>query len=104
MANMKNRNLKVSAMSGYQYQAVPAIRLSGKWLNAAGFNIGDFVSVKCENGRLIIEPDVKRAELVKAEQAFMDREMKALQKRFEAEKEMIHAQFVAEREVEYGSV
>ncbi len=34
----------------------------------------------------------------------MDREMKALQKRFEAEKEKIHAQFVAEREVGYGSV
>lgn len=60
MAIMKNRNLKVIAQGGYQYQAVPAIRLSGKWLNAAGFNIGDFISVKCEEGRLIIEPDAEQ--------------------------------------------
>ena len=69
MAIMKNRNLKVIAQSGYRYQAVPTIRLSGKWLNAAGFNIGDFISVKCEDGRRIIEPDVERAKLVEAEKA-----------------------------------
>ena len=102
MAIMKNRNLKVIAQSGYQYHAVPAIRLSGKWLGAAGFNIGDFISVKCEDGRLIIEPDAERAKMVEAEKAFMDRELKNLQKRFEAEKVKLHAQFVAESTAGYG--
>lgn len=32
----------------------------------------------------------------------MERELKALQKRFEAEKEQIHAQFVAEQKAGYG--
>lgn len=81
MANMKNRNLKVIAQSGYQYQSVPAIRLCGKWLQSVGFNIGDFISVRCEDGRLIIEPDVERARMEEAEKAFMDRELKSLQKR-----------------------
>lgn len=102
MANMKNRNLKVIAQRGYQYQSVPAIRLCGKWLQSVGFNIGDFISVRCEDGRLIIEPDVERARMEEAKKAFMDREFKSLQKRFEAEKEKIHAQFVAERAAGYG--
>jgi antitoxin component of MazEF toxin-antitoxin module len=102
MANMKNRNLKVIAQSGYQYQSVPAIRLCGKWLQSVGFNIGDFISVRCEDGKLIIEPDVERARMEEAEKAFMDRELKSLQKRLEAEKEKLHAQFVAERSAEYG--
>ena len=105
MAIMKNRrSMKVVAQSGYKYRETPTITLKGQWLKDLGFEIGDYVSVSCENGKLVITPDVERAELVKAEQAFMDREMKALQKRFEAEKEKIHAQFVAEREVGYGSV
>ena len=34
----------------------------------------------------------------------MDREMASLNKRFQKEKERLHAQFVAERSAEYGAV
>ena len=38
-----------------------------------------------------------------AEAEFMEKEMKALQKRYEAEKVKIRAQMVAERSAEYAS-
>lgn len=100
---MKNkRNLKVVSQSGYRYAPTPTITLKGKWLSEIGFQIGDYVSITCEDGRIVITPDTERAALAKAEQEFMDREMKDLQKRFEKEKERIHAQFVAENSVSYG--
>ena len=102
MTKKNKRSMKVVAQSGYKYRETPAITLKGLWLKELGFEIGDYVSVSCENGRLVITPDAEKAKLVEAEKAFMDKEMKALQKRFEAEKELIHAQFVAEREVGYG--
>lgn len=44
MKEIKNRRLKVYGQSnGYNYQDVPTIVLKGKWLEAAGFNIGDSV-------------------------------------------------------------
>ena len=100
---MKNRNLKVVAQSGYKYRETPTITLKGFWLSEAGFQIGDYISVKCENGKLIIEPDVERAKVIEAEKAFMNREMKNLQKKFEVEKEKLHMQFVAEQEARYGT-
>ncbi len=66
------------------------------------FDIGGYVSVSCENGRLVITPDTERAALKEAEAAFMERETKLLQKRFEVEKERLRAQFVAERQAQYG--
>ncbi len=104
MTKKNRRSMKVVAQSGYKYRETPTIMLKGQWLKELGFEIGDYVSVSCEDGRLVITPDVEKAKLVEAEKAFMDREMKALQERFETEKEKIHAQFVAEREVGYGSV
>ena len=50
----------------------------------------------------MITQDTERAALEKAESEFMEREMKSLQKRFEAEKEKLHLQFVAERTAGYG--
>ena len=41
MAKKNERELKVCAQSGYNYKSVPAIRLMGQWLEAAGFHIGD---------------------------------------------------------------
>ena len=82
---MKNRNLKVVAQSGYKYRETPTITLKGLWLSEAGFQIGDYISIKCENGKLIIEPDVERAKVI------------------EAEKEKLHMQFVAEQEARYGA-
>ena len=70
--------------------------LKGLWLKEAGFDIGDYISVTCEDGKIIITQDVERAAEKAAEAEFMEREMKALQKRYEAEKVKIRAQMVAE--------
>ena len=81
MAKKNERELKVYAQSGYNYKLVPAIRLMGQWLEAAGFHIGDPVLVKCENGKLIISLDTARAELIEAEKAFMEKETRRLHER-----------------------
>ncbi len=98
----KSRTVKIYGMSGYKYRQTPTIMLKGQWLKELGFEIGDYVNVSCEDGKLIITPDVEKAQLAKAEAEFMEREMKALKKRFEAEKKNLHLQFVAEQGMEYG--
>ena len=98
----KNRSVKVYGMSGYKYQTTPTIMLKGNWLKELGFDIGDYISISCENGKLVITPDTERAELAKAEAEFMERETKALQKKFQKEKERLHLQFVAEQQAKYG--
>ena len=98
----KNRSLKVLSQSGYKYRETPTIQLKGQWLKELGFDIGDYITISCENGRLIITPDAERAAIKEAEAAFMEREMKVLNKKFALEKERLHAQFVAERETQYG--
>ena len=40
--------------------------------------------------------------MAKAEAEFMERETKALQKKFQKEKERLHLQFVAEQQAKYG--
>ena len=99
--NKERRNIKVYGMSGYNYKATPTIMLKGQWLKELGFDIGEYVSVSCENGRLVITPDAERAAIKEAEAAFMERETKILQKKFEAEKEKLHLQFVAESNANY---
>ena len=99
---MTKRSMKVYGMSGYKYQQVPTVMLKGKWLEQLGFAIGDFVSVSCENGKIIITPDAEKAAMEEAEAAFMEKELVSLKKRFDAEKDKIHAQFVAEQEARYG--
>lgn len=54
MAYKKYRKMKVYEASGYQYKQTPSIVLKGKWLSELGFDIGEQIEVKCENGRLII--------------------------------------------------
>ncbi len=92
----KKRSVKVYGQSGYKYRETPTIMLKGVWLKEAGFDIGDYISVNCEDGKIIITQDVKRATVKAAEEEFMEREMKALQKRYEAEEVKIRAQMVAE--------
>ena len=104
MANKNTRTVKIYGMSGYKYHATPTIMLKGKWLEELGFEIGDYITVSCEDGKLIITPDAERAALAKAEQEFMERELASLNKRFQKEKERLHAQFVAEKNAEYGAV
>lgn len=41
MDEKRTRKLKVYAQSGYNYKDTPTIILKGKWLEKAGFNIGD---------------------------------------------------------------
>ena len=102
MAEMKTRNLKVYEQSGYRYKATPAIMLKGQWLKKAGFEIGDYITVTVEDGKLIITSDAERAAIAEAETKFMEQELKKLQKQFEADKARIHAQFVAESSGAYG--
>lgn len=92
----KKRSIKVYGQSGYKYQETPTIMLKGMWLKELVFDIGDYISVTCEDGRLVITPDAERAAVKAAEAEYMEREMKALQKRYEAEKVKIRAQMVAE--------
>lgn len=77
------------------------LRVSGLWLEELGFKTGDFVRIKCEDGRLIISLNEEKAREKAEEKAFMEEEMKKLQKRFQKEKEEIHARYVAERKVGY---
>lgn len=102
MAKKNVRELKVCAQSGYNYKSVPAIWLMGQWLEEAGFHIGDLVSVRCEDGKLIIALDTARAELIEAEKAFMEKETRRLHERFMKEKKELRAQFVAEQQAEYA--
>lgn len=92
------RNLTVAEMSGYHYKPTPTIRISGQWLKSIGFNIGDKVLVKCENGKLIITPDVAGMNLAEEEKSFMERETKKLHERFLQE----HQMCVAEPDARYG--
>ena len=92
----KKRSVKVYGQSGHKYRETPTIMLKGLWLKEAGFDIGDYISVTCEDGKIIITQDAERAAVKAVEAEFMEREMKALQKRYEAEKVKIRAQMVAE--------
>ena len=78
----KNRSIKVISQSGSSYKATPTLTLKGQWLKELGFDIGDYVSISCENGKLVITPDAERAAMAEAETAFMEREMASLKKKF----------------------
>lgn len=101
MKNQKNRSMKVYSQNGRNYKATPTIILKGQWLEEMGFVIGDYISVSCENGKLVITPDTERAELEQMKADFMEKETKKLQKRFQREKEALYAQFVAEKKAQY---
>ena len=97
------RELKVSSFSGYGYKTAPMLRIQGLWLEELGFNVGEPILVKCEDGKLIITVDQDRAIAKEKEQAYLDAEMKKLQKKFEAEKKKVYQQVVAERKEAYGA-
>ena len=42
--------------AGYGRKATPQLRIQGLWLQTLGFEIGDTVQVKCEDGKLVITP------------------------------------------------
>lgn len=82
-------------------KSVPMLRVSGMWLEELGFKTGDFVRIKCEDGQLIISLNEEKAQQAAEEKAFMEEETRKLQKRFQKEKDEIHARFVAERKERY---
>lgn len=45
----RKRNIKIYGQSGYKYKKTPTIMLK-----KAGVDIGDYISVTCEDGKLII--------------------------------------------------
>ena len=42
--------------------APPQILLQGRWLELAGFNTGDKITVDCQQGRLVITKDDPKAD------------------------------------------
>ena len=54
MQSKKERNMKVYDICNANYEAVPMIRMTGKWLQAYGFEPGTPIKVECKKGKLII--------------------------------------------------
>lgn len=52
----KKRSIKVYGQSGYKYRETPTIMLK-----EAGFDVGDYISVTCEDGKIVIAQDAERA-------------------------------------------
>lgn len=100
-AKKEYRELTVSEATNYGRKTAPMLRIQGLWFQELGFNIGDPVLVKCEDGKLIIMRDTAREELIEAEKAFMEEETKKLQKKFLKEKKELKARFVTERQANY---
>jgi len=93
MAIKKIRNMKVYEQSGYNYKPTPVITLKGQWLKAAGFDVGDPVQVKCEEGKLVIVPDKERAKMLEEEQAYIEEETKKFYERLLAERKARYGTF-----------
>ena len=66
----KKRSVKVYGQSGYKYRETPTLMLKGLWLKEASCDIGDYISVTCEDGKIIIAQDAERAALKAAEVGF----------------------------------
>lgn len=97
----KRRSIKVYGQSGYKYQETPTIMLKGMWLKELGFEIGDYISIVCEDGKLIITLDTERAEREKAEAEIMENESKAMRKKVKEKRRQLLEQRVAESQIEY---
>ncbi len=54
---MEERKLRVYNGRCAFKEAPPQILLQGKWLERAGFNAGDKITVDCQKGRLVITKD-----------------------------------------------
>ena len=59
----KKRSIKVYGQSGYKYRETPTIMLKGMWLKEAGFDVGDYISVTCEDDKIVIAKDTERAAI-----------------------------------------
>ena len=59
----KKRSIKVYGQSGYKYREIPTIMPKGMWLKKAGFDVGDYISVTCEDDKIVIAKDTERAAI-----------------------------------------
>jgi hypothetical protein len=57
---MGKRRYTVGRRPGYYHydDTMPQMRISGRWMNKAGFNIGDHVDLIIEENQIIIRPAV----------------------------------------------
>ena len=60
---MDDRKLTVYNGRGAFKKLPPQILLQGNWLEQAGFSAGDKITVKCQQGPLIITKDGTRIDL-----------------------------------------
>ena len=59
---MEERRMKVYKGRGVYKEAPQQILLQGRWLERAGFNAGDKITVDCQQGRLVITKDELEAD------------------------------------------
>lgn len=99
MGKKDYRELKISSTNSYGSKDSPMLRIRGRWLEELGFNIGDYVLVKCEDGKLTVTADRNGSGFREKELAYLDEEMKKLKTKYEKEKKMIYRKVMSEREV-----
>ena len=56
MAKKDVRKIKVYEQSGRNYKPTPTIMLNGLWLEELGSGAGTLLTVRCEEGKLVIVP------------------------------------------------
>ncbi len=73
------RKFKVYEQSGRNYKPTPTIILKGQWLEELGFGAGTLLTVRCEEGRLVIAPreSVDYIDVFEEQQLSMVAEKKA---------------------------
>ncbi len=59
-AKKEYRELMVSEAANYGRKTAPMLRIQGLWFQELGFNIGEPVLVKCEEGKIVIMKDSTR--------------------------------------------
>ena len=59
-AKKEYRELTVSEAANYGRKTAPMLRIQGLWFQELGFNIGEPVLVKCEEGKIVIMKDSTR--------------------------------------------
>lgn len=59
-AKKEYRELTVSEATNYGRKTAPMLRIQGLWFQEIGFNIGEPVLVKCEEGKIVIMKDSTR--------------------------------------------
>lgn len=59
-AKKEYRELTVSEAANYGRKTALMLRIQGLWFQELGFNIGEPVLVKCEEGKIVIMKDSTR--------------------------------------------